>query len=153
MDELIRLLRAAAPAVLQADGAELSRMRPMVSRWARAISRAADNRCSDGRGPYWRPPSLRPPRRAADDEWREGDGGCLRVYRPQADPATGDTDGGDADDGDDAVADIAPLGGRLLLFFSDFRVPHEVLPVRRGERFAVTCWYLSGERAVGTSTY
>ena len=45
------------------------------------------------------------------------------------------------------------LGGRLLLFFSDFRVPHEVLPVRRGERFAATCWYLSGERAVGTSSY
>ena len=159
MDELIRLLRAAAPAVLQADGAELSlsRMRPMVSRYGEGdlFARHCDNHCSDGRGPYCNGRLLSAVfyTRAADDEWREGDGGCLRVYRPQADPATGDTDGGDADDGDDAVADIAPLGGRLLLFFSDFRVPHEVLPVRRGERFAATCWYLSGERAVGTSTY
>ena len=34
-----------------------------------------------------------------------------------------------------------------ILFFSDFRCPHEVLPVRRAgvERWACTIWYWSGE--------
>ena len=30
---------------------------------------------------------------------------------------------------EDAVVDVAPLADRLLLFRSDFRVPHAVLPV------------------------
>jgi hypothetical protein len=41
----------------------------------------------------------------------------------------------------DAHADVAPLLDRLLLFFSDFRVPHEVLAARR-PRFACTLWYM-----------
>jgi len=44
------------------------------------------------------------------------------------------------------LVDIAPLQGRLLLFYSDFRVPHEVLPVEADiSRFAVTIWYTDRE--------
>lgn len=44
----------------------------------------------------------------------------------------------------DVLMDVAPLGDRLVLFFSDLRVPHEVLPVTRregGTRAACTVWY------------
>ena len=81
-------------AVLQADGAELSRMRPMVSRYGEGdlFARHCDNHCSDGRGPYCVdvPPlgrllHARGRRRVA----RGRQNGCLRVYRPQADPDDG----------------------------------------------------------------
>ena len=42
------------------------------------------------------------------------------------------------------LTDVAPLGGRLVLFKSDARVPHEVLAAAK-ERFAVTLWYFHGE--------
>ena len=35
---------------------------------------------------------------------------------------------------------MAPLDGRLLLFWSDSRVPHEVLPTFK-DRYAVSVWY------------
>ena len=35
---------------------------------------------------------------------------------------------------------IAPLGNRLLLFYADARVPHEVLP-SKADRYAVTLWF------------
>ena len=38
------------------------------------------------------------------------------------------------------LTDVAPLGGRLVLFKSDARVPHEVLAAR-APRYAVTLWY------------
>ena len=41
----------------------------------------------------------------------------------------------------DALADVAPLLDRLLLFFSDFRSPHEVLPAH-APRCACTLWYV-----------
>ena len=37
-------------------------------------------------------------------------------------------------------ARIAPLANRLMLFYADVRVPHEVLP-SYADRFAVTVWY------------
>jgi hypothetical protein len=57
--------------------------------------------------------------------WRKGDGGELRVY---------------GTDGETVRAEIEPVPGRVVLFWSDFRVPHEVLPAHE-ERFAVAVWY------------
>ena len=48
--------------------------------------------------------------------------------------------------------DIEPLGGRLLLFFSDTRVPHEVMPAFV-DRCAVTVWFYDGkEKAEAEAT-
>lgn len=59
------------------------------------------------------------------------DGGALRIF-PQGKPY---------------VADIEPLFDRLLMFWSDRRNPHEVLP-SYSNRFAITVWYFdSAERA------
>ena len=42
------------------------------------------------------------------------------------------------------VRDVAPLDGRLVLFWSDSRCPHEVLPAHR-ERYAVSVWFSDAE--------
>ncbi|MEZ6197763.1 MAG: 2OG-Fe(II) oxygenase [Planctomycetota bacterium] len=55
-------------------------------------------------------------------DWREGDGGELRIHLPEG-----------------GTFDIAPRGGRAVLFFSD-RFPHEVLPTRR-ERLGIAGWF------------
>ena len=39
-----------------------------------------------------------------------------------------------------AIGRITPIANRLLLFYADVRVPHEVLP-SRADRLAVTLWY------------
>lgn len=44
-------------------------------------------------------------------------------------------------------ADVAPVMNRLVIFFSDSTVPHEVRRARR-ERYAVTTWYLDREAHV-----
>lgn len=54
--------------------------------------------------------------------WREADGGALRIHRPDGGPAV----------------DVAPLGGRLVVFRSD-TIEHEVLPARR-ERRSIAAW-------------
>lgn len=66
--------------------------------------------------------------------WASGDGGELRIHGPANDSAAQVGSG---------VEDVAPLFDRLVLFFSDKRVPHEVLPCNKS-RYAVTVWYLDG---------
>ena len=60
------------------------------------------------------------------------DGGSLALHAPinQAE----ECDGG-------RVTDIAPIFNRLLIFWSDCRCPHEVMPCYR-ERFAITAWFI-----------
>jgi SM-20-related protein len=58
-------------------------------------------------------------------DWREPDGGMLRVWEP-----TG-------------VRDIAPLAGRLVLFLSE-KLHHAVLPTH-APRLAMTAWYRGAE--------
>ena len=61
-----------------------------------------------------------------------GPGSCLDIAR-----------------GEDAIADVAPCSGRLLLFFADRSCPHEVLPVTSDvPRVAMTLWYI-GSRVGG----
>eukprot|EP00039_Didymoeca_costata_P024582 m.10738 g.10738 ORF g.10738 m.10738 type:complete len:576 (-) comp4313_c0_seq1:47-1774(-) len=62
--------------------------------------------------------------------WKPGDGGELRIY--------------DEDDLDKTILDVPPVADTLLLFYSDRRVPHEVLPTNV-ERFAVTHWFYDHE--------
>ena len=88
----------------------------------------------------------------ANQDWSESDGGVLRLYRPEPKateppPATGGEDDGRRYD---ALLDVAPLGDRLVLFFSDSRVPHEVMRAN-APRFAVTLWYT--ERKQNEPTY
>lgn len=60
---------------------------------------------------------------AQDPRWVESHGGQLRLY-PLNRP----------------VKDVAPLYNRLVIFWSDSRVPHEVLPTHE-PRYAVSVWY------------
>lgn len=65
-------------------------------------------------------------------DWKHGDGGELALYHPRP---------------RDNVqrAKLAPLSGRLLLFWSDWRNPHEVLPAR-SVRYACTIWCDAGKK-------
>ena len=56
-----------------------------------------------------------------NDDWKEEDGGALRVYC------------------DGAPRDVLPLGGTFVCFLSE-RFEHEVLPTTR-ERLSVTGWF------------
>lgn len=42
---------------------------------------------------------------------------------------------------------------RLLLFFSDRRVPHEVLPCYTRNRFALTVWYLDYDEFMNAQVF
>lgn len=61
--------------------------------------------------------------------WRAGDGGELRL----------------APERSKAHLDIPPVLNRLVLFWSDARVPHEVLPAH-AERAACTIWFIDAGR-------
>ncbi|MGB3749270.1 MAG: 2OG-Fe(II) oxygenase [Rhodanobacter sp.] len=56
-----------------------------------------------------------------NEDWRETDGGALRLYLP-----------------DGTARDIYPQAGKLLLFLSA-RFEHEVLPASR-DRMSIACW-------------
>lgn len=58
-----------------------------------------------------------------------GDGGELQLFHPA--PRHKEPKG---------LGPIAPLGGRVVLFWSDYRVPHEVLQTW-APRYTVTLWY------------
>lgn len=58
----------------------------------------------------------------ANDGWEASHGGVLRLH----------LHGG--------IKDVAPIGGRLVLFWSDNRCPHEVLPAY-AMRYAVSIWF------------
>ncbi|EDO39282.1 predicted protein, partial [Nematostella vectensis] len=63
-----------------------------------------------------------------NENWCTKDGGVLRIYQ----------------DDDNSHIDVEPLFNRVLLFWSDRRNPHEVLP-SYAPRFAVTVWYFDQE--------
>ncbi|CAI4223457.1 unnamed protein product [Auanema sp. JU1783] len=57
--------------------------------------------------------------------WDSKDGGVLRLYP----------------DSSNTPFDIEPRADRLLFFWSDNRIPHEVMPVYK-DRYAITVWYM-----------
>jgi hypoxia-inducible factor (prolyl hydroxylase) len=59
--------------------------------------------------------------------WEPSHGGELRIYQHEDTPES-------------TRVDVAPLSNRLCLFWSDARVPHEVLPTHE-ERYALSVWY------------
>ena len=66
----------------------------------------------------------------------ETDGGCLRLMRGDGSASVGEERGGTLPE----LARVAPVLDRVVLFWSDARVPHEVLPAYR-ERLAISVWY------------
>ncbi|PFX23112.1 Egl nine-like 3 [Stylophora pistillata] len=58
--------------------------------------------------------------------WSEENGGKLRIYR------------------ENGHVDVEPFLNRLLMFWSDKRNPHEVLPAY-STRYAITIWYFDSE--------
>lgn len=76
------------------------------------------------------------------EDWSRAHGGALRLYK-----STHQTGGWEGDDG---LADVQPRPGRLVLFASDERVPHEVLPVAVGHgrvRYALALWFIASREA------
>lgn len=63
-------------------------------------------------------------------EWQPGDGGELRMYLPSA-------------EGEQSL-DVAPLGGRFLMFESG-KIEHEVLPTHK-LRYSLTGWWLDQDK-------
>ena len=73
-----------------------------------------------------------------NEGWQPLHGGQLRLYPPTCrSPSLTDEIGS-------ALCDVAPIADRLLLFYADFRVPHEVLPAYV-PRLAITLWYAAHE--------
>ena len=68
----------------------------------------------------------------ANPDWdADEDGGLLRIF-----PGTTALDEAPSDAAE--VVEVAPVGGRLVIF--DSFLWHEVLPARNKARFAVTLW-------------
>jgi hypothetical protein len=67
-------------------------------------------------------------------EWTAEHGGELELYPPGSTNKTLEDSA--------PVARVEPVGGRLLVFWSDARNPHRVLPAAVQHRCAITCWYM-----------
>ena len=140
---LLASLREACPELL---GDVICRQRAMVSRYGLgdAFARHIDNTRDEAHGNGRLLTSVYYMQAEAWDA--RGSGGCLRIFHPQAEPA-----GASAGQAETApLVDVAPLGDRLVIFLSDARCPHEVLPVVQAdaERFAATIWYWGPGKAV-----
>ena len=72
-----------------------------------------------------------------DHTWDAKRGGCLRVFRPEAELAS---DAAAALDSA-VVTDVEPVRDRLILFFADGRCPHAVLPVCGVDRYSAVLFY------------
>jgi len=114
-------------------------MRPMISHYGPGafFTKHADNYCDRGRGSLCND-RLLTAIFYCTQTWRPEHGRQLRIYAPEV----GDTAAG-GESANVVISKIPPEPGRLVLFLSDLRCPHEVLPVLQGQRFAVTLWYTS----------
>jgi hypothetical protein len=65
-----------------------------------------------------------------NDNWKRKDGGALRLYTQNIEDKNSE----------EIYCDVEPISDRLVLFYSDKRTPHEVLPTHK-DRFAVTVWF------------
>jgi hypoxia-inducible factor (prolyl hydroxylase) len=133
-------------------GSIASRSKAMVTCYpgggARYV-RHCDNSCDTGRGERCNGRRLTAIL-YLNDGWSPLHGGELRLYAPFAPK------------GVPPIADVAPIANRLILFYADYRVPHEVLPAHMA-RLAITTWYFDrdehtaarrkGEAADQTDTY
>eukprot|EP00055_Hartaetosiga_balthica_P014954 m.85288 g.85288 ORF g.85288 m.85288 type:complete len:411 (-) comp8737_c0_seq2:185-1417(-) len=66
------------------------------------------------------------------NEWKPGDGGEIRMFLKKSGQEK------------EVIVDIPPLIDTMVVFFSDERVPHEVLPTNV-PRFTVTHWFYDEE--------
>ncbi|KAL1515808.1 hypothetical protein AB1Y20_002424 [Prymnesium parvum] len=94
-----------------------------------------DNSCDTGRGERCNGRRLTVIMYLNED-WQPTDGGELRLYEPYAPKDK------------PPVADVQPLLDRLIMFYADYRVPHEVLPAH-ADRLAITVWYFDREEYAG----
>ena len=87
-----------------------------------------------------------------NDGWVSSDGGGIRVFLRLPPPSPGPEAGTTAVTGSsesfaqrprEEQRDIGPLLDRLVMFWSDARVPHEVLPTAV-DRYALSFWYHNG---------
>jgi len=74
------------------------------------------------------------------EDWTPAVGGELAVFAPHSGKP------GTTGDFGEPIAICPPKLGRVVLFFSDWRVPHEVLPAW-DSRYAVTLWLLDTSKA------
>eukprot|EP00746_Dinoflagellata_sp_MGD_P017449 gnl/MRDRNA2_/MRDRNA2_140047_c0_seq1.p1 gnl/MRDRNA2_/MRDRNA2_140047_c0~~gnl/MRDRNA2_/MRDRNA2_140047_c0_seq1.p1 ORF type:complete len:441 (+),score=80.01 gnl/MRDRNA2_/MRDRNA2_140047_c0_seq1:29-1351(+) len=136
VDGLIRQLKAdGVPGMANVT----SRMRPMVACYPGNGARSKmhfDNHCADGKGDYCNGRRLTATV-YFNTGWQPSHGGLLRVFNANKKKLCSTVDGS-------VKVDIAPIAGRLVLYWSDFRVPHEVRPVHV-DRYAVTLWYMDCE--------